>query len=132
MSEHDENPEGKWVHVVSGSSNPYTGAPTSEFGVLEARDAAFLYVRRADGRRAVLPIALVRSLRVIEPPPPVPGGSLLRAASSDDLLVRPGLSASRDPDLLARPALAVAAARSRFGFLSAWLRLLRLILHGWR
>ncbi len=64
----DGCPEGKWVRVVSGGSNVYTGGRTTEIGVLEARDDAFLYVRRADGEVAVIMAKEVQILQVIEPP----------------------------------------------------------------
>ncbi len=123
----DDSPDGKWVHVISGGSDAYTGAPTSEFGVLEARDAAFLYVRRADGQVVILPIANVRKLAIIEPPAPIPGGTLLRPASEGDVLLTP---AAPGPALLVTPAPAPVGAAPHAA--PWWLRVLRLLFWWWR
>lgn len=128
----DDSPVGKWVHVISGGSDAYTGAPTSEFGVLEARDAAFLYVHRADGEVVILPMASVRSLRVIQPPPPIPGGTLLRPASADDLLLTPAGSMETDPALLLHPASAPDQPLHTVGGVAWWLRLLRVVVRLFR
>lgn len=54
--------------MISRDSNIHTGARTSEFGVLWARDDAFLYIHRPDGQVAVLPLQEVQSMEVIDPP----------------------------------------------------------------
>ena len=104
MDEPDGNDwVGRYVLVTSGGTNVYTGGRNSEFGVLEARDDAFLYVRRADGELVILPLTNVRQLQLIETPPQIPGGTLLRPSSEDGQLLRPAAPAPSSPERLLRP-----------------------------
>jgi hypothetical protein len=83
---------GRWVMVHMRSADGFQAARHLEYGILEAYDGGWVYVRRPEGDVVCLAINGIYALREIELPEDHPARVLLRptdAPSGADTLGRP-------------------------------------------